>query len=63
MKLTKSQVDAGADALRQYAYKDREEVLVVWDNISRAQKNKWREKALAVLHAAGILTAYDYDVG
>ena len=56
-KLTKTQVDAGADALRRHAYRNQDQVLVVWDNISRAQKAKWREKALVALRAAGV----DYD--
>lgn len=43
-------IDKGADALRHFEMKGR--VLLPWDMISTAQREKWREKVRTVLRAA-----------
>lgn len=42
-------LDSAADALRRFEMKGR--VLLPWNLISMAQRQKWREKASVVLNA------------
>lgn len=49
-KFTQEQVDAGAEALRQYEQGGR--LLRSWEMLSDAEKKKWHKKAEAVLKAA-----------
>ena len=48
-QVTATELDAVADALRQYEMSGRR--LNSWDKISTAQRRKWREKANVALNA------------
>jgi hypothetical protein len=45
-----AQIDAGAEALRQYEQGGR--ILRKWEDLPNSDKRKWRDKATVVLRAA-----------
>lgn len=48
--ITQTQIDAGAEALRQRQMSGR--ITRPWDELPNSDKRKWREHAEAVLRAA-----------
>jgi hypothetical protein len=50
MSWTFDEIEAGADALRRYEQGGKQ--LRLWADLPNSTKNKWKQKALAVLVAA-----------